>query len=145
VIGRRIVVVQEVAITLAVLLFITACYSFFALMSASIARRPLQLRTDPATVVGTTQCFYTDSSFASKLRSLPSADREAVKDKLGSNTYSLGDGVVTDSLSDPKAKDVLAPKSMIFQRTIPDWARIRESKGHLLKIGVRISSRKGGS
>ncbi|CAO2648819.1 Nn.00g097680.m01.CDS01 [Neocucurbitaria sp. VM-36] len=101
---RRIVVVQEVAITLAVLFLFVTCYSLLTCRNASTARRPLHLRTDPATIMGTTCLIDPESSFISRLRSLHANDRDGVKDDISFRTYTLKNQTIAESMSEQGAK-----------------------------------------
>jgi hypothetical protein len=49
---RRVFTVTEIAIALAVLLFLLACYLLGLLRAVSVQRRPLNLSSDPATTIG---------------------------------------------------------------------------------------------
>lgn len=54
---RRVVVVSEVAITLAVLFFCLAIYLAYLAWGVSVQHRPLNLSADPATILGVTAFF----------------------------------------------------------------------------------------
>ncbi|KAF2129747.1 hypothetical protein P153DRAFT_366257 [Dothidotthia symphoricarpi CBS 119687] len=63
VLERRIVVVTEVAVSLAVLFFCLACYLCYTIWRVSIQQRPLNLSVDPATTLGVA-IFYNDVNLA---------------------------------------------------------------------------------
>jgi len=94
---RRIVVVQEIAITLSVLFFLAACYLLITIWGASTARRPLHLRTDPTTIIGTTSLIELQSSLASRLRSWHASDRRNGMDDLGSRPYTWQNNSIVES------------------------------------------------
>jgi hypothetical protein len=92
---RRIMIVAEVAISLAVLFLLAACYLSIMVWAASTSRRPLQLQTDPATTIGTTLLVTANSSVASELQGLESCDRDNFHNTMGSEVYTLHASKIT--------------------------------------------------
>jgi hypothetical protein len=90
--AKRIMIVTQIAITLAVLLLLATTYLLAMAWYATTARRPLLLRTDPATVAGATSLVAATSSLATELRSLQSSERSNAQGVLESLTYALRDG-----------------------------------------------------
>jgi hypothetical protein len=86
---RRIMTVAEVAILLAVLFLLAASYLSIMVWAASTGRRPLQLRTDPATTIGTALLVTANSSLASELQGLESSGRDDFHNTMGSEVYTL--------------------------------------------------------
>jgi hypothetical protein len=85
----RIVVVSGIGISLAVLLFLTACYLLAMLWYASDSERPLNLRSDPATLTGTASLVKITSKLAAHLRSWRDHDGSKIQEKIESQVYTL--------------------------------------------------------
>jgi hypothetical protein len=63
---RRVFVVTEIAIALAVLFFVLACYLLGLLRAVSVRRRPLNLSSDPATTIGLATYLNQNSDLVTK-------------------------------------------------------------------------------
>jgi hypothetical protein len=93
---RRILVTTEVGIALAVLFFLLACYFIAMIWFASNSRRPLHLRSDPATNIGITSLVDAETPLALALRELKQDDRASMRNKLGARIYDLRAGSVCE-------------------------------------------------
>jgi hypothetical protein len=91
---RRIMVVAEIAITLAVLLLLAAIYFSLMCWSTIGHRRPLHINADPAAVVGTTLNMNLQSTIAEDLRLLTGKSKKDVQDKLSTQVYTLQAGTI---------------------------------------------------
>jgi hypothetical protein len=92
---KQTMIVPEVAIPLALLFFLAACYFSVMAWVASTGRRPLHLSTDPATTTGTTSLVTANSSLATKLRALESSDRGSVRNMMDTEAYTLHANTIT--------------------------------------------------
>jgi len=95
-VSRRILVVTEVAITLSVLFLLLACYLATAVFCTSIRKRPLNLRSDPATIAGTASLFNNASLRSTTLNTLIGYERSRTQEFLGSRVYHLQDGILSE-------------------------------------------------
>lgn len=93
--AQRILIVTQIAITLAVLLLLATTYLLAMAWNATRARRPLLLRGDPATIAGAISLVATTSSLVTELRALQSSKRSKAQSLLGVHTYALRDGNIT--------------------------------------------------
>lgn len=131
---NRIVVIPGVAIALAVLLFLAACYSLAILWLASDHRRPLNLKSDPATIRGVVPLMNITSSVAADLRLWTEHRRTQIQSKIGYLQYSLyserlseenqGDDKQNSETIKLKTKGVSwaqIPSSMRKQSAKTDW------------------------
>jgi hypothetical protein len=130
---KRIIVVAEVAIALVVLFLFVASYLLVMVWVASTGRRPLYLRTDPATTIGTTLLVPTNSSLATKLRALRGCDRDSLQNAMGSEVYTLHASTITRKAHAAEVKtDVTSArpekkvrrwfKTSTLKKTVPsDW------------------------
>ncbi|CAO2655525.1 Nn.00g043280.m01.CDS01 [Neocucurbitaria sp. VM-36] len=96
IVEQRIVVVPEIAITLAVLFGLIAFYIAAMLWYASNRRRPLGLGTDPATTVGTASLLIMNSSLALSLRALRSGQTSDIWSPIRSRSYVLRDRILSE-------------------------------------------------
>lgn len=127
---KRIMVVAEVAIALAVLFLFVACYLVIMVWVASTSRRPLHLRTDPATTIGTTSLVPANSSLATKLRVLGGCDRDSLQNAMGSEAYTLHASTITRNVQAAEVETEARPgkkvqrpfKTSARKKTVPtDW------------------------
>jgi hypothetical protein len=123
VVERRIMVIQAVATTLAMLLLLIAWYSILTSRFASTDRRPLHLRNDPATVVGTTYMIESGSSFVSTLRSSVTNNRDTFKDYLDSKSYTLDNGTIVDPIIHSEDKVFSSTDTSNLRMKRPEWLR----------------------
>jgi hypothetical protein len=77
---RRVFVVTEIAIALAVLFFVLACYLLGLLRAVSVRRRPLNLSSDPATTIGLATYLNQNSDLVTKSSLDVHAHREQADD-----------------------------------------------------------------
>ena len=96
IVEQRIVVVPEIAITLAVLFGLAAFYIAAMLWYASNSCRPLGLGTDPATTVGTASLLGMNSSLAVSLRALRSGQALDIWSPIRSRSYALRDRILSE-------------------------------------------------
>jgi hypothetical protein len=75
VVETRVVVVTEIGITLAALFFASSLLLVVVLWSSRLCRRPLNLRSDPASTVGIGLTFNQRFSRSSTIRSIHAASR----------------------------------------------------------------------
>ena len=75
---RRVFVVPEIGIALAVLLFVLACYLLGLLRAVSVRRRPLNLSSDPATTIGLATYLNQNSDLVTRSSLNAHASREQV-------------------------------------------------------------------
>jgi len=68
-VSRRIVVITEVCIALSILFLVAGCYLSIAMRYTSTSRRPLNLKSDPATTAGTASLIDITSTPINILRS----------------------------------------------------------------------------
>jgi hypothetical protein len=109
-VSRRILVVTEVGITLSVLFLILACYLSAMVLCASTRRRPLNLRSDPATIAGTASLLGAASPPTATFKALVGHKQQHVQEMIGSRVYHLQgstllekvptSGAITDEKSD---------------------------------------------
>ncbi|KAF2624592.1 hypothetical protein BU25DRAFT_493566 [Macroventuria anomochaeta] len=122
----RIVVIPGVAIALAVLLFLAACYSLAMLWYASNQRRPLNLNSDPAALAGVIPLTNLASPLAADLRTWMDHDRTDIQMKIGHQVYSLQGGPIREQ--DLGAEDRLR-RTITASAKGPSWLHKRRSKG----------------
>ncbi|KZM27144.1 uncharacterized protein EKO05_0004684 [Ascochyta rabiei] len=110
---NRIIVVPGVAIALAVLLSLAGCYSLFMVWFASSHRRPLNLKSDPAMLVGVVPLTSITSPLAADLRTWKNHDRTEIQSKIGSQKFSLHSGIISRASSkcDDAVIETGAPKA----------------------------------
>lgn len=100
---NRIIVIPGVAFALAGLLFLAACYSLAIAWFASSHRRPLNLKSDPAALVGVVPLTSIKSPLAADLKTWNSHDRAEVQSKIGPQKYSLHSGMISKTGPESKA------------------------------------------
>ncbi|KAF1845015.1 uncharacterized protein K460DRAFT_405295 [Cucurbitaria berberidis CBS 394.84] len=114
---QRIVVIPGIAITLSVLLALSACFLAAMLIYASTDRRPLGLEVDPATTVGTASLLKMHSSLAISLRALRSGQALDIWNTIRSRSYILRDRALSEQSE--QNRQHIATKTI--NRTRPDW------------------------
>ena len=139
IVGRRILVIPEIGIPLAILFFLAACYSSVLLWCASSHQRPLGLRADPATALGSSMLLHSASLLATTLRGLSSHDRRDMKEIMGSQVYDLQSGVVTrrttvnEVSSDGSSEPVGKKRRPWFKRTAGRTPSLNDWRPAMLK------------
>ncbi|KAH6629098.1 hypothetical protein C7974DRAFT_312103, partial [Boeremia exigua] len=129
----RIVVVPGVSITLAILLFLAACYSFAMLWFVSGHRRPLDLDSDPGALAGIVPLTDVSSSLTACLRTWTAYDRTEIQAKVGTQVVAVYDGTLRQQgldhghgiSSTPSAsiaeRRFWQPKSQVGKHPKTDW------------------------
>ncbi|KAH7095344.1 hypothetical protein FB567DRAFT_512389 [Paraphoma chrysanthemicola] len=92
----RVLVVTEVAITLAVLFLLAACYASILLWSMATDRRPLRLQTDPSTATGVISLFTLKSMLARQLQLYDRGQSGSVGDAIEHSRYTVRAGTISD-------------------------------------------------
>ncbi|KAF1974355.1 hypothetical protein BU23DRAFT_531901 [Bimuria novae-zelandiae CBS 107.79] len=100
---KRILVAQDVAITLAVFMGLGLCYFAFMAWSVAAHRRPLGIRNDPATLAGMMSLITTETKIATDLRNVKSSGRPEMKRLIGSCVFGLRGGMIVEQ-QNPGAK-----------------------------------------
>jgi hypothetical protein len=131
---NRLIVIPGVAVALAVLLSLAACYSLAMLWLASNHRRPLNLRSDPSAITGIVPLMDITSSAAADFRMWTEHERTQIQSRIGHVQYSLYSGRLseensghdkeTSEAANPKTKGLAwarIPKSMRKQSARTDW------------------------
>ncbi|KAH7085695.1 hypothetical protein BKA63DRAFT_575008, partial [Paraphoma chrysanthemicola] len=108
---RRVLVVTEVAITLAVLFLLAACYASILLWSMATHRRPLRLQTDPSTATGLMSLFALKSTLARQLQSYDRGQSGSVGDAIEHSRYTVRAGTISDINQVDAGKHVKPPAS----------------------------------
>jgi hypothetical protein len=118
--AKRIMVVTEVAITLAVLFCLATCYALGLIWSICTGRRPLHLKTDPSTAVGSMSLLNLNSKLASQMRAFDRDQHRSIGDMLESSTYKVRAGAITE-VDQNDAKACADPSAMPAKKRWP-WA-----------------------
>ena len=93
---RRILVVTEVAITLAVLFMLLAGYIAVAVFYTSPRKRPLNLHSDPTTVAGTSSLLGSTSLSTTTFSTFLGYERSRTQGLIQSRVYHLQGGIISE-------------------------------------------------
>jgi hypothetical protein len=142
----RIVVIPGVAIALAILLLLAACYAVAILHFASQHRRPLNLRSDPSAMTGVVPLMETTSSIAAALRTWTEHERTQIQARMGHQQCSLrssqlsevdlGDDKENSEAVTPKAKGLFRIRGRNSGQKYPSKSDWRPSMLHKTWLSV---------
>jgi hypothetical protein len=104
--GRRIMVVTEAVITLAVSFLLVLCCLIYLYRQTVFSRRVLHLSVDPATIVGTASVLGPSSTLAKDLRNLPGGSSTEAKRCLETRIYSIQEAPITAITSAQARREV---------------------------------------
>jgi hypothetical protein len=107
---RRVVVVTEVAITLAVLLFVSFVLLTFTLHLSRLRRRPLNLSNDPATPLGLATLVAIDRDALNPLRLLDQASKTERELALKEKAYVTSSVTLHEAQALSSAVENITPK-----------------------------------
>ncbi len=102
-VSRRILVVTECGLTLSVLFFILACYLSAMVLYVSTRRRPLNLRSDPATIAGTASLLGVASRPTATFKKLVGHKQQHVQEMIGSRVYHLQGSTLSEKIPTSRA------------------------------------------
>lgn len=96
-IERRVIVQLEVAVTVATLFFLSSIMLLWVIWLSRLARRPLNLTHDPATVLGCMTIVASNESLLLSLCGLDQANKRELELALSSRMYSTSPGLLHES------------------------------------------------
>ncbi|KAF2144855.1 uncharacterized protein K452DRAFT_343342 [Aplosporella prunicola CBS 121167] len=120
-IEKRITVTKGIAIALATLLFLSFCLSLFLWKLAGVRFRPLNLRLDPATVIGTSSLVAQETDIRLGLRDLDQSSHAEISQKLlGKQHFTLPSGLYEDSTKSttPDSSRLNSPSKSKWRPTV---------------------------
>ncbi|KAJ4294300.1 hypothetical protein N0V90_007990 [Kalmusia sp. IMI 367209] len=137
---RRITVRMEAAAALVALLV----FCFFTMLGivwlSSIRRRPLHLKYEPATVLGTVSLVSSNRSVLSPLRDLDQASTAELRSTMKGRYFSTSGGHLSEVLRNGQLEVAEAAPRMpgLAQKEAPVWVKIRLLLGLVLYIATLV-------
>ena len=126
--ANRIVVIPGIAIALAVLLSLAACYSLAMLWFASTQHRPLNLKSDPAAFSGTVPLVDLSSRLAADLRAWREHDRTTIRKDIGHRIYTLQAVAIKEEIAREEKEPGKTAITSGAERT--SWLHRRKPREH---------------
>jgi len=87
IVENRVIVMQEIGISLASLFFVSFCLLLIIMWSSRLSRRPLNLPTDPGSTIGLSMLLNPRLTSMATLRRLHDASKNNIRAGLRNETY----------------------------------------------------------